>query len=185
MRYLGTLLLCGSLIGCGRGAGESPKLRLERATARLAAADSPELRFLALGDAAKECFVAGKLADARKYAHELMTLLPDFRQHHFFPIAWHDANMILGRVAVRDGHLDEAKRYLIEAGQTPGSPQLMNYGPNMSLAKDLLEKGERQAVLDYFELCRKFWVNQDGQLDQWSQQVKEGKMPNFGSNLTL
>jgi hypothetical protein len=143
------------------------------------------MRFLALGDAAKESFAAGKKEDARMYARELMTLLPDFRPHHLYPVAFHDANMVLGRVAVQEGRIEEAKHYLIEAGQTPGSPQLMNYGPNMSLAKDLLEKGERQAVLDYFELCRKFWVNQDGLLDRWSQQVKEGKIPDFGANLTL
>jgi len=27
----------------------------------------------------------------------------------------------------------------------------------MTLAKDLLEKGERDVVLEYFMLCRKFW----------------------------
>ena len=57
----------------------------------------------------------------------------------------------------------------------------MDYGPNMSLAKDLLEKGERQVVLDYFALCRRFWNY--GRLDDWSQQVKEGKIPDFGANL--
>jgi hypothetical protein len=49
------------------------------------------------------------------------------------------------------------------------------------LARDLLEKSERQVVLDYFELCRKFWNN--GRLDQWSQQVKDGKIPDFGTSL--
>jgi hypothetical protein len=43
----------------------------------------------------------------------------------------------------------------------------------MRLAKDLLEKGERQIVLDYFALCRKFWNY--GRLDEWSQQVKGGE----------
>jgi hypothetical protein len=185
MRYISALLLCSLLLGCGKGARESSRQRLERATARLAAADSPELRFLALGDAAKESFAAGRKEDAQRYAQELVTLLPDFRQHHLYPVAFHDANMILGRIAVKEGRIDEAKRYLIQASQTPGSPQLMNYGPNMSLAKDLLEKGERQVVLDYFEQCRKFWVNQDGLLDRWSKQVKEGKIPDFGANLTF
>jgi hypothetical protein len=60
----------------------------------------------------------------------------------------------------------------------------MNNGPNMGLAKDLLEKGEKQVVLDYFELCRKLWSNGGAQLDQWSQQVKDGKIPNFGGSLS-
>ncbi len=49
------------------------------------------------------------------------------------------------------------KKYLIAAGKSPGSPQMDSFGPNMTLAKDLLEKGERDAVLEYFMRCRKFW----------------------------
>lgn len=57
------------------------------------------------------------------------------------------------------------------------------FGPNMSLAKDLLEKGERDTVLQYFELCRRFWKMDHGQLDEWTRQVKAGKVPRFGANL--
>jgi hypothetical protein len=55
----------------------------------------------------------------------------------------------------------------------------------MSLAKELLEKGERDVVLQYFDLCRRFWSTNinDGKLDRWSQDVKAGKMPSFGANL--
>ena len=58
-----------------------------------------------------------------------------------------------------------------------------SFGPNMSLAKDLLEKGERDTVLQYFELCRKFWTMDYGKLDEWSQEVRAGKIPRFGANL--
>ena len=53
----------------------------------------------------------------------------------------------------------------------------------MSLAKDLLEKGERDTVLEYFKLCRKFWEMERGRLDQWTQEIKSGKIPDFGANL--
>jgi len=55
----------------------------------------------------------------------------------------------------------------------------MDYGPSMGLAKDLLDKGERQAVLDYFVLCKKFWNN--SRLEDWSQQVSAGQIPDFGA----
>jgi hypothetical protein len=58
-----------------------------------------------------------------------------------------------------------------------------SFGPNMSLAKDLLEKGEREVVLEYFELCRKFWKLHTGRLDDWSRDVKAGRIPDFGANL--
>jgi hypothetical protein len=71
----------------------------------------------------------------------------------------------------------------MRSGKTPGSPELDSFGPNMSLAQDLLEKGERQAVLDHFQRCRKFWKSHADDLDQWTQEVKDGKIPNFGANL--
>ncbi len=180
MRCLTTLLLCSLLFGCGKGGPETSHPRLQPALAKLAAANSPELRFYALGEAAKQSFAAGKVEDARKYAQELMALLPSFRQDREYGNAAHDANLTLGRIAVREGRTDDAKRHLIESVRTPGARQ-MDYGPNLSLAKDLLEKGERQVVLDYFALCRKFWNY--ARLDEWSQQVKEGRIPDFGANL--
>ncbi len=177
---LTTLLLCGVLLGCGKGGSDAANPRLKAAMDKLAAASSPQLRLYALGDAAKQSFAAGKLEDARKYAQELKDLLPGFRQDSEYGNAVHDANLTLGRIAVREGRLDDAKRCLIESVRTPGA-RLMDYGPSMSLAQDLLDKGEQQAVLDYFALCRTFWKN--GRLEEWSQQVKEGKIPDFGRNL--
>ena len=46
-----------------------------------------------------------------------------------------------------------------------------------------LENGERDAVVEYFELCRKFWKMDTGRLDQWSQEAKAGKIRDFGANL--
>ena len=180
MRCLTALLLCSFLLGCGQGGSEAAHQRLQAALDKLAAANSPESRFRALGEAAKQSFAAGKVEDARKHAEELMTLLPSFRQNPEYGNAAHDANLTLGRIAVREGRTDEAKRHLIESVRTPGA-RLMDYGPNMSLAKDLLDKGEWQVVLDYFALCKKFWSH--GRLDEWSQQVQEGKIPDFGASL--
>lgn len=96
----------------------------------------------------------------------------------------HHANIVLGRIAIRSDHIQKAKEHLIKAGETPGSPQLNSFGPNMTLAKELLQKGEKEVVLKYFELCSKFWKSGKERLDKWSADVKDGKMPNFGTNLS-
>ena len=57
------------------------------------------------------------------------------------------------------------------------------FGPNMSLARDLLEQGEKGVVLEYFELCRNFWKMHRGRLDAWATTVNDGGMPDFGGNL--
>ena len=183
MRYVLTFLLCGILLGCGRGIPVMPEKRLDRAISELTKANTQKERFYALNDAAKESFVAGKGEDARKYAEELFEMLPKFKGNWNYGNAVQDSNLVLGRIAVSEGRIDDAKRYLIESGKTPGSPQLDSFGPNMSLAKDLLEKGEKDVVLEYFELCRSFWKMGKEDLDRWSSEVKAEQIPDFGANL--
>jgi hypothetical protein len=53
----------------------------------------------------------------------------------------------------------------------------------MLLAKSLLEKKENEAVLQYFELCAKFWKMENGKLSQWKTAVQNNEMPDFAANL--
>jgi tetratricopeptide (TPR) repeat protein len=161
----------------------TPQGRLARAAKLLANASDASQRFYALNDAAKESFNIGKIEDAKKYATELLQLSSQFRGDWNYGNAVQDGNLVLGRIAVREGRIEDAKGYLLAAGKSPGSPQLDSFGPNLSLAKDLLEKGQRDTVLNYFELCRKFWKMDYGKLNQWSREVKAGTIPDFGANL--
>ena len=79
--------------------------------------------------------------------------------------------------------MDEAREDLLESGKSTGSPVLGSFGPNMSLARDLLQSGERDGVLQFFDLCRRFWTIGDETLTLWSEDVKAGRMPDFGANL--
>lgn len=181
MKHLFIFALLVALLGCGIPV--TSQQRLDKSLKELAEATSDKERFYALNDAAKESFAAGKIEDAGKYAQELLTLLPKFESNWNYGNAVQDANLVLGRIAVREGRIEEAKRFLIEAGKSSGSPQMDSFGPNMSLAKDLLEQGERDSVVEYFELCRTFWEMDRGKLDKWTQEVKAGKIPHFGANL--
>lgn len=87
---------------------------------------------------------------------------------------------------MKAGDLEHAKNYLIKAGETPGSPQLGSFGPNMSLAKELLEVGETAVVLEYIDLCEKFWQPQLRAMfgaDEWKGQIENGEIPDFKANL--
>jgi hypothetical protein len=59
----------------------------------------------------------------------------------------------------------------------------MSFGPNVSLAKDMLEKRQVSTVIEYFRLYAKFWKMHDGLLTQWTVLAKRGEMPDFGANL--
>lgn len=68
-------------------------------------------------------------------------------------------NEIRGRVALRRGDHDAAVAYLRRAGQTEGSPQLNSFGPHFTLARELLEAGETDAVLSFLDDVARFWNN--------------------------
>ena len=133
-----------------------------------------------LVDLAKTAFAAGLNDEAKAFA---MKMLEDDS------VGWnrgnriHHGNLILGQIALSDGNVDEAKSRLILAGKTTGSPQLNSFGPNMLLAKELLERGETEVVLEYFELCKKFWTSPNRKLEQWADDVKSNRIPQFGGNL--
>lgn len=135
-----------------------------------------------LKDLAKAAFVAGETEKARKYAD---AMLSNITAGWNFGNRIHHGHLILGQIALGEGNLEEAKDRLLKAGQTPGSPQLDSFGPNMALAKDLLERGEQGVVLEYFDLCSKFW-NSDRDLTtlaEWGELAKAGRIPDFGANL--
>lgn len=132
--------------------------------------------------AAKSAFAAEEFEKAESFAKELVAEPPD-RKSWDHGNAIHHGNLILGRLALRSGELDKAKQHLLAAGRTPGSAVLSSFGPNMTLALELIEKGERQAVLEYFELCARFWKHDRGQLKAWAATVKGGGTPDFGANL--
>lgn len=141
-------------------------------------------RFCELADLAKAAFDASEPDKAEHYARELLAAAPEYPKDWNYGNAVFYGNMVLGRVALsRDKNVALAKSSLLASAQTPGSPQLNSFGPNMSLAKDLLALGERDVVLDYFTLCRKFWKFSPGKLDEWTATVKGGGTPDFGANL--
>jgi hypothetical protein len=142
-----------------------------------------EQRFYELGDLASSAFEAGETAKAQQYASELLQSAEKFKGNWNYGNAVHKGNIILGRIALREGDIVTAKERLLAAGETPGSPQLDSFGPNMTLAKELLEKGERDSVLTYLQSCAKFWKMGGDKLQGWTATVKGGGIPEFGGNL--
>jgi len=140
-------------------------------------------RFYRLADVAEAAFEAGETEKARTYATELLDKAATHRNDWNYGNAIHHGNLILGRIALKSGDLEKAKECLIKAGNTPGSPQLNSFGPNMTLAKELLEKGEREVVIKYFQLCANFWKGGRDRLKNWTSTVKGGGIPDFGANL--
>lgn len=122
--------------------------------------------------------------EAKKSAETLLEMTTKFIDDWNYGNAVHHAYLVLGRLEVIKGNLDEAKRFLKLSAQS-GSPQLDAFGPNMTLAKELIDRGERPAVVEYFEDCLKFWDSKiaKSKIEEWKADMARGKTPSFGGNL--
>lgn len=139
-------------------------------------------------------FEAGQLDLARKHATEALVGNTDAKSWNYGNVV-HEMNQLLGREALRQGKRDEARHALLAAGATPGSPQLNSFGPRFVLARELLEKGEKDVVLQYLDLVGRFWGHDDPQqphrarraaeqaalLAKWKGEIRAGKVPTDAS----
>ena len=146
---------------------------------------NPEFeRFLYLPFAAKAALEAGANDKARSYAEEALQFLKDQRAAHHTANAVFYCNFVLA-VALLDGDIPTAEQHLLLSGKTEGSPALGSFGPNMSLARELLKHSRKETVLQYLDECKVFWKEQDenGKLAKWSAEIERNIMPAFGGNL--
>ncbi len=166
-------------------------LTLSESVAGERAGDALELRESALVDTeedgrsyalqglAETALQAGQDAKARAYAEELLALSERPQGEWNRGNAVHEGNRILGHLALRSGDVEGAKEFLLKAGATSGSPVLNSFGPELTLAKDLLAKGERETVIQYLEMCRRFWKKTDDQLGEWIAEIRAGGTPDL------
>ena len=176
---LGQLYLRGMMFG----GTSNPAQALEQFRQAYDLAENDMRRSHFLGNLVEAAFEAKRHDDVRSYA---TTMLDTGASTQFGPRNVHHAHTVLGRVALAEDDVELAKYHLIEATRIPesssaASREMMQLqGPDMRLASELLKRGEREVVLEYFDLCATFW--QSDRLDDWTAVVKAGGMPDFRFN---
>lgn len=136
----------------------------------------------------------GDKAKAKRVAQEYLSAASRFTCDWNYGNAVHDANAVLGLIALQEGHREAAVRYLLAAGLSRGSPQRDSFGPSLLLAKLLAEAGEFDAVATYVRSIRRFWEADDTTtlgflgfgdrqpMTSWLKKLASRKVPNFGMN---
>lgn len=141
------------------------------------------VRFARLPFWCKRAAHRGNMQRASRLASELLEMAKRYTNDWNYGNAIHDGHVVLGSVALAEGDVQRARDELLEAGRTPGSPQLNSFGPNMQLSKELLAVGEVAAVREYLRSCRVFWKHGLPRLDEWENDIAAGRTPQFGRNL--
>ncbi|MEI7728910.1 MAG: hypothetical protein WCO56_05035 [Verrucomicrobiota bacterium] len=144
---------------------------------------------------ARASLLAGETNQAKAYATQLLKTVDAKTDTWNYGNLIHGYNSFLGLIAVHEGKPDEAAKYLLAAGKTPGSPQLNSFGPDFMLAKELLRLGQKDVVLQYLDSVGNFWGNTNKNageknantirvnlnnlhtLESYRQAIRDGKFP--------
>lgn len=108
----------------------------------------------------KWAFDVGAYAQARVYAEQILKGGPGVNGAD---VPAYDANIVLGRLVLRAGRVRLAGRHLLAAGKSRATElwKTNTNSPDLSLARELLEKGQKRAVLSFLSDCRRFWPIED------------------------
>ena len=127
-------------------------------------------------------FHSNQLAKAKTYATErLLEFGRDPNNIDFSSIA-HDGNIMLGRIALREGDIAKAKEHLLIAGRIANLAirQMRTwFTPWMILAKELFDKNEKQVVIEFLELCAQAKSDNDKIFRKWIAIIRKGETPSF------
>jgi hypothetical protein len=120
---------------------------------------------------------------ARHFARELLAVGLSAKEEWQRARAVHKGNIVLGRLAVIDRDPEQAKARLSSSIAPVGGISgyaLASVGPNMSLARDLLDIGERGAVLEFLRSALSLRPLSGDVLVGWIREIEGGKVPDFG-----
>lgn len=112
-------------------------------------------------------FDAGDDAAAERDAQRLLTGAPKNAY------AYNIAQTVLGRIAAAKGDLAKAKSRLLASVTMPSEIKNTSFDPNMTLAQDLYDAGEKASVLEFFEASRTVWKAERGRIDRMISFVKK------------
>jgi hypothetical protein len=138
---------------------------------------SGEERGSTLTSACDAALAAGEYEKARAFAEELIASSASTQADWNLGNAIYVGHSTLGRIALREDAVERAKEHLGLAGRTPGSPQLNSFGPELELADELLQRGERDAVLEFLRAIRTFWRSGRDRIDLWVLRIERGETP--------
>lgn len=151
----------------------------------VSAQKNSSLGFLELTYAVIITIDSGDLQLAEVHVKDLEQRLTQHEKDFNYFNALHKINTAKGRLALSRGDIDSAKKFLLNSIKIQNTPQLQTFGPNMSLARDLLEEGELSVVLEYLSLCKLIWDEKYSKIDLWIKDIKRNKNPDFGAHLYL
>ncbi|MBC7714667.1 MAG: hypothetical protein H7177_15080 [Rhizobacter sp.] len=168
---------------------KDPTLDLE---VRLRNTHKNEDRFLLLNEIVKkyssESYVINSknVINVKDNANSLLMMSGSHRKNSLYADAVHHANISLGRAALFAGDIESGMSFLEASTKLYGPEKIKSPGPNMTLAKELLKLGQKNAVMDYLDASLKLWTDSsfsNKKISEWKKIIYEGSIPDFKESL--
>lgn len=123
-------------------------------------------------------FYGGGEADAENRSREYLALVMRHPKHPRYSKFLFDANMYMGKFALRRGDRRMAAQHLLAAVESPGSAELRYLPIDMTLARSLVDWGEREAVARFLEQCAR--LNRESEKYKlWAEDIRKGINPDL------
>ena len=112
----------------------------------------------------------GDYEQVLKDGQNLLKLPQRYSEHFWYGDLLHSANIAMGKSSLAMGKVRQAEKYLLDSvsdkyirSSKVGtfSPVLDSFGPDTTLAYELLKRGRVKTVIKYFEQTKKFWKETD------------------------
>jgi hypothetical protein len=116
--------------------------------------------------------------DSATKARELLDLAARNRNDPLYGDALFEANMTLGKAALKRGDKKAAARDLLAAAGTPGSDRIRLGEFEMNLPRALVDWGERRVVAEFFDRMAPKTVRSK-QFENWSADIQKGINPDL------
>jgi len=98
---------------------------------------------------------------------------PDYGNAVFF------ANMALCNASLHRGDKRAAARYLLAASEAPPTERLRYGSIDLSVARHLVDWGERDAVAQFLERCSKYNLDRGKDMAEWAAEIRKGVNPDL------
>lgn len=88
-------------------------------------------------------------------------------------------NLILAQAALDKNDVPGAKQYLLQAAATPSAHMAEQNGLDVSVARVLFDRGEKDTVAEYLNRGKHLWPQGAPIINRWQNALRNGRRPNF------
>jgi hypothetical protein len=126
----------------------------------------------------RESWMNRNPGEAAAKARELLVLARKNPHDALYGDAVFDGNIILGKAALRRGHVKDAARHLLAASDTPGSERLRRGQFELNLPRAIIDAGERETAAQFLERMAAKTIRST-QFQEWAAEIRKGINPDL------